>query len=200
MSKLAARMADNRGLKLIRASLHAGILENGLVTVPTEGPPQGGPFSPFLSNCGFEELDKELERRGHRVVRYAADSNLYVKSERAGRRVRARVSHFLTQRLTLRVHETKSAVDKPQHRTVRGFTFTGGKNPARRKIAPKAVARLKATVRELTRRTGGIRLEERIQRLSRSLSGGRESDGYGETPTVLPDLDHWMRRRLRCGQ
>ena len=122
----------------------------------------------------LEELEKELERRGHRFVRYAEDSNIYVKSERAGRRVRERVNHFITQRLTLRVHAAKSAVDKPQQRTFLGFTFTGGKHPARRKLAPKAMARFKATVRELTRRTWGISLEERIQGLSRYRKGWRE--------------------------
>jgi RNA-directed DNA polymerase len=200
MSKLAARIADKRVLKLIRAYLHAGILEDGLVTVPTEGTPQGGPLSPFLSNCVLDELDKELERRGHRFVRYADDSNIYVKSERAGRRVMKSVNHFIIQRLKLRVNEAKSAVDKPQQRTFLGFTFTGGKNPTRRKIAPKALARFKVKVRELTRRTWGISLEERIQRLSRFLNGWREYYSYCETPAVLQDLDSWIRRRLRCVQ
>jgi RNA-directed DNA polymerase len=200
MSELAGRIADKRVLKLIRTYLRAGILENGLVTVPTAGTPQGGPLSPFLSNCVLDELDKEMERRGHRFVRYADDSNIYVKSERAGRRVMESVSHFITQRLKLRVNAAKSAVDKPQQRTFLGFTFTGGKNPARRKLAPKAVARFKAQVRELTRRTWGISLEERIRRLSRYLKGWREYYGYCETPAVLRDLDSWIRRRLRAVQ
>jgi RNA-directed DNA polymerase len=200
MSQLAKRIADKRVLKLIRAYLRAGILENGLVTVPTEGTPQGGPLSPFLSNCVLDELDKELERRGHRFVRYADDSNIYVKSERAGRRVMESVSHFITQRLKLRVNAAKSAVDRPQQRTFLGFTFTGGKNPARRKLAPKALVRFKAKARALTRRTWGISLEDRIQRLARYLRGWREYYGYCETPTVLQDLDSWIRRRLRCVQ
>jgi RNA-directed DNA polymerase len=200
MSQLARRIADKRVLKLIRAYLRAGILENGLVTVPTEGTPQGGPLSPFLSNCVLDELDKEVERRGHRFVRYADDSNIYVKSERAGRRVMESVSHFITQRLKLRVNATKSAVDKPQHRTFLGFSFTSGKNPARRKLAPKAVARFKAKVRELTRRTRGISLQERIHRLARYLNGWRQYYGYCETPSVLQDLDSWIRRRLRAVQ
>ncbi len=136
----------------------------------------------------LDELDKELERRGHRFVRYADDSNLYVKSERAGRRVMESVSHFILQRLKLRVNAAKSAVDRPQQRTFLGFTFTGGKNPARRKLAPKALARFKAKVRERTRRTWGISLEERIQRLARYLNGWREYYGYCETPAVLRDL------------
>lgn len=200
MSKLAERIRDKRVLKLIRAYLQAGILEDGLVTVPTEGTPQGGPLSPFLSNVGLDELDKELERRGHRFVRYADDANLYVKSERAGHRVMESISHFLTQRLKLRVNRTKSAVDKPQHRKFLGFTFTGGKRPNRRKIAPKSLARFKAKVRALTRRTWGISLEDRSQRLSRYLMGWREYFGYCETPAVLQELDSWIRRRLRCVQ
>jgi RNA-directed DNA polymerase len=200
MSKLAERIRDKRVLKLIRAYLHAGILENGLVTVPTEGTPQGGPLSPFLSNIVLDELDKELERRGHRFVRYADDSNLYVKSERAGVRVMARVSHFLTQRLKLRVNQAKSAVGKPQERKFLGFTFTGGKSPHRRKIAPQSLARFKTKVRELTRRTWGISLAERIQRLARYLKGWREYYGHCETPAVLRDLDSWIRRRLRSVQ
>ena len=110
------------------------------------------------------------------------------------------VNHFSIQRLKLRVNEAKSAVDKPQQRTFLGFTFTGGKNPTRRKIAPKALARFKVKVRELTRRTWGISLEERLQRLSRFLNGWREYYSYCETPAVLQDLDSWIRRRLRCVQ
>jgi RNA-directed DNA polymerase len=148
----------------------------------------------------LDELAQELERRGHRFVRYADDSNLYVKSERAGRRVMESVRPFITQRLKLRVKRAKSAVDKPQQRTFLGFTFTGGKTPTRRKLAPKAVARFTAKVPELTRRTGGSSLEARIQRLSRYLKGWREYSGDCETPAVLQDLDSWIRRRLRCVQ
>src|SRR5438445_5939305 len=200
MSRLARRIRDKRVLKLIRAYLQAGILEDGLVTVPTEGTPQGSPLSPFLSNVVLDELDKELERRGHRFVRYADDANIYVHSERAGRRVMERVSRFLSARLKLRVNRTKSAVDKPQNRKFLGFTFTGGKQPNRRKIAPHALARFKARVRRITRRTWGISLGERINHLARYLVGWREYFGYCETPSVLRDLDSWIRRRLRCVQ
>ena len=200
MSKLAERIADKRVLKLIRAYLHAGILENGLVRVPTEGTPQGGPLSPFLSNVVLDELDKEVERRGHHFVRFADDANIYVKSERAGLRVMESVSHFLTQRLKLRVNQAKSAVDKPQLRTFLGFTFTSGKSPNRRKIAPKSLARFKAKVRELTCRTWGISLADRIQRLATYRQGWRGYYGYCQTPAVLRDLDSWIRRRLRCVQ
>jgi RNA-directed DNA polymerase len=126
MSRLAQRIADKRVLKLIRAYLHAGILENGLITVPEAGTPQGSPLSPFLSHVVLDELDKELERRGHRFCRYADDSNIYVRSRRAGERVMASISRFITHRLKLKVHAQKSAVDCPQNRSFLGFSFTGG--------------------------------------------------------------------------
>lgn len=198
MSRLAERIADKRVLKLIRGYLQAGILENGLVSVPTEGTPQGGPLSPFLSNVVLDELDKELERRGHRFVRYGDDCNIYVKSQRAGERVKASLTRFITQRLKLRVNEAKSAVDAPQKRTFLGFTFTGGRWPNRRKIAPESLRRFKARVRQLTRRNWSISMEERVRRLESYLTGWRGYFGFCETPSVLRDLDSWLRHRLRC--
>ncbi len=198
MSQLAKRIADKRVLKLIRAYLQAGILENGLISKPREGSVQGGPLSPFLSNVVLDELDKELEARGHRFTRYADDCNIYVKSERAGQRVMASVSHFITQRLELRVNLAKSAVDRPQNRQFLGFSFTGGKAPNRRKIAPASIQRFKAKVRRLTRRNGSISLNERIERLAVCLRGWHSYYGYCETAHELRDLDSWIRRRLRC--
>lgn len=197
MSRLALRIGDKRVLRLIRAYLRAGILENGLVSVPTEGTPQGGPLSPFLSNVVLDELDKELESRGHRYVRYADDCNIYVSSRRAGERVMGSVSRFITRRLKLRVNASKSAVDTPQNRMFLGYTFTGGKWPNRRKIAPKSVQRFKARIRCLTRRNWSVSLEDRIGRLSGYLTGWRGYYGYCETSSVLRDLDSWIRRRLR---
>jgi len=165
MSRLARRIGDKRVLKLIRAYLQAGILENGLVKVPSEGTPQGGPLSPFLSNVVLDEWDKELERRGHRFVRYGDDCNIYVKSRRAGERVMASLRRFITARLKLKVNEAKSAVDVPQKRKFLGFTFTAGRTPNRRKIAPESLRRFRARVRQLTRRNWSIRLEERVRRL-----------------------------------
>ncbi|MCH7538664.1 MAG: group II intron reverse transcriptase/maturase [Proteobacteria bacterium] len=197
MSRLALRIADKRVLKLIRAYLRAGILEHGLVSVPTEGTPQGGPLSPFLSNVVLDELDKELESRGHRYVRYADDCNIYVCSRRAGDRVMESVSKFITRRLKLKVNEGKSAVDMPRNRTFLGYTFTGGKSPNRRKIAAKSIQRFRAEVRRITRRNWSISLEDRIERLSRYITGWRGYYGYCETASVLRDLDSWIRRRLR---
>jgi RNA-directed DNA polymerase len=200
MSRLAQRIADRRVLKLIRAYLQAGILEDGLVRVPTEGTPQGGPLSPFLSNVVLDELDQELEQRGHRFVRYGDDCNVYVKSQRAGERVMARLRRFITGRLKLKVNEAKSAVDVPQQRKFLGFTFTAGRLPNRRKIAPESLQRFKARVRQLTRRNWSIRMEDRVGRLATYLTGWRGYFGFCETPSVWRDLDSWIRHRLRCVQ
>src|SRR3970040_1604649 len=126
MSRVAKRVADKRVLKLIRAFLCAGVMEGGLVSASEEGTPQGGPLSPLLSNLVLEDLDRELERRGHRFVRYADDCNIYVRSERAGQRVMEGVSRYITKRLKLRVNRDKSAVARPGARTFLGFSFTRG--------------------------------------------------------------------------
>jgi len=143
MSTLAKVIPDKRVLKLIRGFLKAGVMENGLVGTREEGTPQGGPLSPLLSNIVLDALDKELEVRGHKFVRYADDCNIYVKSERAGLRVMESVSEFITKRLKLKVNQKKSAVARPQERKFLGFSFTAGKNPNRRKIAPQAIERFK---------------------------------------------------------
>ncbi len=136
MAKIAARVSDKRMLKLIRAFLTAGVMEDGLVSAVDEGTPQGGPLSPLLSNIMLDEL----ERRGLRFVRYADDSNIYVRSRRAGERVMASVTRFITTRLKLKVNDSKSAVARPGERKFLGFSFTSGRQPKRR-IAPKAIER-----------------------------------------------------------
>lgn len=200
MSRLATRVADTRVLKLIRGYLEAGILENGLVKTPTEGTAQGGPLSPFLSNVVLDELDKELECRGHRFVRYADDCNIYVKSWCAGERVKRSVSGFITHRLKLRVNEAKSAVDVPHKRKFLGFSFTAGRLPNRRKIAPESLRRFRARVRQLTRRNRGLSQAEQVRQLRTYLTGWRGYFGLCETASVLRDLDSWIRHRLRCVQ
>jgi len=200
MSRLATEIEDKRVLKLIRSYLQAGILENGLVHVPTEGTPQGGPLSPFLSNVVLDELDRELEARGHRFVRYADDLNLYVKSKRAGERVMESISRYITNRLKLKVNAAKSAVDVPPKLGFLGFTFTGGKQPNRRKIADKSLKRFKARVRQITRRNRGISIQDMINRLNQFLTGWIGYFKYCETPSVFRDSDSWIRRRLRCVQ
>src|ERR1700730_17926806 len=142
MAKIAKRVSDKRMLKLIRTFLTAGVMENGLVSPVDEGTPQGGPLSPLLSNIVLDELDQELEQRGLRFARYADDSNIYVRSRRAGDRVMASVTRFLCEKLKLKVNQEKSAVARPWERKFLGFSFTNGRQPKRR-IAPKAVGRFK---------------------------------------------------------
>jgi RNA-directed DNA polymerase len=197
MGQVAKRITDKRVLKLIRAFLNAGVMEGGLVSPSVEGTPQGGPLSPLLSNLVLDELDRELERRGHRFVRYADDSNIYVRTERAGQRVMESVTRFITDKLKLKVNGEKSAVAKPQERKFLGFSFTGHVEPKRR-IAPKAVKRFKERVREITRRRKGNSLGKRIEDLKRYLTGWRGYFGFCQTPSVLAELDSWVRRRLRC--
>ena len=196
MAAVARRVSDKRVLSLIRAFLASGVMENGLVSPVEEGTPQGGPLSPLLSNLVLDELDRELERRQHRFVRYADDCNIYVASERAGKRVMQSVASFLQRRLKLKVNETKSAVARPQERKFLGFSFTYGSEPKRR-IAPKALLRCKQRVRELTQRTQGIRLEQMTRELASYLRGWKSYFGYSQRPSVLQRLDHWIRRRLR---
>ena len=197
MGLVAKRVSDRRILRLIRGYLTAGVLADGLVGSTEEGTPQGGPLSPLLSNVMLNELDKELEKRGHRFVRYADDCNIYVCSRRAGERVMASVEQLLARRLRLTVNRTKSAVDAPSRRKFLGFSFTNGAQPKRR-IAPQALARFKSRVRELTRRTRGAILVQIVEALSRYLIGWRGYFGFCETPSVLRNLDRWVRRRLRA--
>jgi RNA-directed DNA polymerase len=195
MARVAERVVDKRVRKLIRGFLTAGVLEDGLVRSIDEGTPQGGPLSPLLSNLVLDELDKELERRGHRFCRYADDSNIYVRSRRAGERVMASVSRFVTIKLKLKVNESKSAVARPEERKFLGFSLTN--DGSQRSIAPKAIQRFKARVRELTRRTLGVSLAKLIERLARYLRGWRGYFSFCQTPRVLSNLDAWIRRRLR---
>jgi RNA-directed DNA polymerase len=197
MGRMAKRVADKRVLKLTRAFLNAGVMESGLVSPTDEGTPQGGPLSPLLSNLVLDELDRELEQRGHRFVRYADDCNIYVRSERAGQRVMDSVSSFITNQLKLKVNGEKSAVARPWQRKFLGFSFTNGQQPKRR-IAPTALSRLKQRVRELTRRTRGVSIQCMVRELAVYLNGWRSYFSFCQTPSVLAELDGWMRRRLRC--
>lgn len=196
MGKIAKRINDQQLLKLIRAFLRAGVMEGGLVSPVDEGTPQGGPLSPLLSNIVLDELDRELERRGHRFVRYADDSNIYVRSRRAGERVMRSIKQFITKQLKLKVNEQKSAVARPGARKFLGFSFTWQREPKRR-IAPKAIARFKQRVRKLTRRTRGVSVEKMVAQLGRYLTGWRGYFGFCQTPSVMQRLDQWLRRRLR---
>jgi RNA-directed DNA polymerase len=197
MGEVAKRITDKRMLKLLRAYLNAGVMENGLVSSMEEGTPQGGPLSPLLSNILLDELDWELEKRGHRFVRYADDCNVYVRSQRAGRRVMESLAKFIVVRLKLRVNSEKSAVGQPWQRKFLGFSFTANREPKRR-IAPQAVKRFKQRVRKLTRRTRGVSLEEMVKQLAVYLCGWREYFVFCQTPSILQRLEEWVRRRLRA--
>jgi len=197
MGQIAKRVEDKRLLKLIRAFLNAGVMENGLVSPSVEGTPQGGPLSPLLSNLMLDELDRELERRRLRFVRYADDSNIYVRSERAGQRVMKSVTRFITHRLRLKVNEAKSAVARPQERKFLGFSFTAGPE-VQRAIAPKALDRFKQRVRAITRRAKGVSMETTMEELAPYLRGWRTYFGFCETPLVLISLTRWVRLRLRA--
>jgi RNA-directed DNA polymerase len=196
MAAISGRVIDKRVLRLIGAFLKVGVLENGLVSPAEEGTPQGGPLSPLLSNIVLDELDRELERRGHRFVRYADDCNIYVRSQRAGQRVMTNVTRFIMRRLKLKVNEAKSAVARPEQRKFLGFSFSSNKQPKRR-IAPKALLRCKQRIRELTRRTRGISLEQMIKELAAYLRGWKSYFGFCQATSALRNLDYWIRHRLR---
>ena len=161
-----------------------------------EGTPQGGPLSPLLSNIVLDELDRELERRKHRFVRYADDCNIYVRSRQAGQRGMTSVTRFLSRRLKLKVNEAKSAVARPEERKFLGFSFSTHAEPKRR-IAPKALLRCKQKIRELTQRTRGISLEQMMKELAAYLRGWKSYFGFCQTFSLLTKLDKWIRRRLR---
>ncbi len=196
MGQIAKRVEDKRLLKLIRAFLNAGVMENGLVSPSVEGTPQGGPLSPLLSNLVLDEFDRELERRGLRFARYADDCNIYVRSERAGQRVMKSIARFITKKLKLKVNEAKSAVARPQERKFLGFSFRGGPQ-VKRIIAPKALDRFKHRIREITRRAKGVSIETTMAELAPYLRGWRSYFGFCETPEVLIGLNRWVRLRLR---
>src|SRR3989449_1440468 len=197
MGAIAKRVEDKRLLKLIRAFLNAGVMEGGLVSPSVEGTPQGGPLSPLLSNLVLDALDRELERRGHRLVRYADDSNIYVRSERAGQRVMERVKRFITEKLKLKVNEAKSAVARPQERKFLGFSFTAGPD-IKRTIAPKSLDRFKQRIRDITRRAKGVSIKTTMEELAQYMRGWSGYFGFCETPEVLIALTRWVRLRLRA--
>jgi len=196
MSRLARRIKDKRILRLIRRYLRAGMMEGGLVSQRTEGTPQGGPLSPLLSNVLLDELDQELERRGHRFVRYADDCNVYVRSRHAGQRVLTSLERFLSKRLRLTVNRDKSAVDRPWKRKFLGYTFTVHYQP-KLKVAPESVKRFKGRVREILRRGRGRRLADVIAELRPVLLGWMSYYRKSQVRITFEQLDQWIRRKLR---
>jgi RNA-directed DNA polymerase len=199
MGRVAKRIEDKRILKVLRGFLTAGVMDGGLVNPVDEGTPQGGPLSPILSNLLLDDLDRELERRGHRFVRYADDCNIYVASERAGERVMASITGFLERKLKLKVNRSKSAVARVQERQFLGFTFSVDRQgKVKRRIATKALRRFGDTVRKKTRRNRNVSIKAMVEDLGTYVRGWRGYFGFCQTPRVLHVLDAWIRRRLRC--
>ena len=197
MSRVAGKVEDSRVLKLIRRYLQAGMMQGGVVTARLEGTPQGGPLSPLLSNILLNDLDRELECRGHAFCRYADDCNIYVRSERSGQRVMAGVSRFVQQRLKLTVNAAKSAVARPWGRKFLGFSFTGDRD-SKLRIAASSIERLKARVREALVRNRGGSIERGVAELVPLLTGWMAYFRITQGKRVLEELDGWIRRKLRC--
>jgi RNA-directed DNA polymerase len=196
MSRIARRVKDKRLLGLIRRYLQAGMMEGGLVSPRKEGTPQGGPLSPLLSNILLDELDKELENRGHRFSRYADDFNVYVKSETAGQRVMESLTKFLAKRLRLKVNREKSAVDRPWNRKFLGYSFTNEDNP-RTRVSPKSVKRFKEKLKPIWKRGRGQNLKATIKELNHIIVGWASYFRLSEEIWPLEKLDKWIRRRIR---
>jgi group II intron reverse transcriptase/maturase len=200
MGKLAKRISDKRMLGLIRRYLEAGVMVNGIVVERGEGTPQGGPLSPLLANVLLDEVDKELEKRGHAFARYADDCNVYVQSKRAGERV-MQALRDLYGRLKLRVNESKSAVARPWDRKFLGYSFwVTKKNEVKLRVAPKALEAMKDRVRSLTGRSRGRSLKSVIEDLRSYLPGWKAYFQLAETRVEFETLDGWIRHRLRAVQ
>ena len=197
MARVARKVEDKQVLRLIRRYLQAGLMLDGIETQRTEGTPQGGPLSPLLSNILLDDLDKELERRGHAFCRYADDCNIYVASKRAGDRVMASVTRFLSKRLKLTVNGAKSAVDRPWVRSFLGFSMTAHKVP-RLRVAPKSVARFKGKLKDMLRRGRGRSVANTVKDLVPVVRGWIGYFRLAETKGIFEDLDGWLRRKLRC--
>jgi RNA-directed DNA polymerase len=196
MGILAKRVQDKTLLKLIRRYLESGVMIGGVKVTNEQGVPQGGPLSPLLANIVLDELDKELERRGHRFVRYADDCNIYVKSRRAGERVMTSITRFIENKLRLKVNMEKSAVDRPWKRKFLGFSFTWEPKP-RIRVAKESLKRAKQKLKELTSRSKPIPMQKRIEEINQFVVGWCNYFALADTPTPFRQLDEWLRRRLR---
>ena len=200
MGRLARRISDTRLLRLIRRYLNAGMMAEGVVLERTEGTPQGGPLSPLLANLLLDEVDKELEKRGHAFVRYADDCNVYVRSRRAGERVMAALEQMYAK-LRLKVNRTKSKVELAHKCSLLSYSFWYAKGGAvMRRVAPKALQAFKQRVREITRRSGGRGMKSVVGELRRYLPGWKEYFQLADTPRTFVDYDKWIRHRLRALQ
>jgi group II intron reverse transcriptase/maturase len=198
MARVARKVADRRVLYLIRKYLESGVMINGIKVRTEEGTPQGGNLSPLLANIMLDDLDKELERRGHKFCRYADDCNIYVKSYRSGRRVKESARRFIEGYLKLKVNESKSAVDRPWKRKFLGFSFYRSNEKIGVRIHPKSIERFKNRIREITNRNRSMNFEERLKRLEQYTAGWINYFGYADAKSAMQTLDEWIRRRLRA--
>jgi RNA-directed DNA polymerase len=197
MARVARVVKDKRVLKLIRAYLNSGVMVNGMIMDTEEGTPQGGPLSPLLSNIMLDDLDKELEKRGHKFVRYADDCNIYVKTRRAGERVMGSVKEFLEKKLKLKVNPKKSKVDRATRVKFLGFSFYKRKGEVLIRVAKRSRERFREKLRRLTKRTRSGKLADIIQEINQYTMGWIGYYWQANTPSVFEDLDKWIRRRLR---
>ena len=197
MARVARVVKDKRVLKLIRAYLNSGVMVNGVVMDTEEGTPQGGPLSPLLSNIMLDDLDKELEKRGHKFVRYADDCNIYVKTRRAGERVMESVKGFLEKKLKLKVNPKKSKVDRATRVKFLGFSFYKRKGEVLIRVANRSRERFRDKLRRLTKRTRSGKLEDIIRQINQYTMGWMGYYWQANTPSVFEGLDSWIRRRLR---
>lgn len=197
MARVARRVKDKRLLRLLRKYLESGVMVGGVIQEREEGTPQGGPLSPLLSNILLDDLDKELERRGHRFCRYADDCNIYVRSKAAGERVMESISRFLEKRLRLKVNREKSAVDRPWNRDFLGYTMTWHRQP-KLKVSPDSIQRIKGKIRELMRKARGCSWTKVIGKLVPLLRGWINYFRLSSVKIAFEELDGWIRRRRRC--
>jgi group II intron reverse transcriptase/maturase len=197
MSLVARKVEDKRVLKLIRGYLESGIMLNGVKVKSEEGTPQGGPLSPLLANIMLDELDKELEKRGHKFCRYADDCNIYVKSQKAGERVMESITGYIEEVLKLKVNRNKSAIDRPSKRKFLGFSFYRRNGKVRNFIHKKPLARFKTKVKEITSRSNGMSMEDRIEKLNHKIEGWVNYFHIADMEKVAEELDQWIRRRIR---
>lgn len=199
MSLLSKKITDKRTLKLLRAYLNCGMMENGVVIEPKEGTPQGSPLSPLLSNIVLNELDKELEARGHRYVRYADDCSIYVKSEKSAARVLATITEYIEKKLKLKVNRTKSKVSRPTESTLLGFSFYRKSESLEIRVAPKSLRKIKEKLKEQTQRKAPGKVKDKIKKMEATIVGWVNYFRIAKAKSKMEELDGWIRMRLRMG-